>query len=91
VITAVRNKVAFHLNREEVELVYNAVHSDFQFVQYLGEYIGHNLFFGSEIISINAMTTLVEGETPLDAIDKIYKDTKRYRNGSACSSLDLCR
>jgi hypothetical protein len=75
VITAVRNKVAFHLNREEVELVYNAVPSDFQFVQYLGEYIGHNLFFGSEIISINAMTTLVEGGTPLDAIDKIYKDT----------------
>jgi hypothetical protein len=75
VITAVRNKVAFHLNREEVESVYNAVYSDFEFVQYLGEYIGHSLFFGSEIISINAMTTLVAGTTPLEAVDKIYKDT----------------
>jgi hypothetical protein len=75
VITAVRNKVAFHLNREEVEFVYNAVPDDLQFVQYLGEYIGHSLFFGSEIISINAMTTLVEGGTPLEAIDKIHKDT----------------
>jgi hypothetical protein len=75
VITAIRNKVAFHLNREEVELAYNTVPSDFQFVQYLGEYVSHSLFFGSEIISINAMTTLVEGVTPLEAIDKIYKDT----------------
>lgn len=74
VITKVRNKVAFHFSREEVELFYNAVHSDFEFVQYIGEYIGHKLFFGSEILSLNAMTTLVEESTPLDALDKIYKD-----------------
>ena len=37
IITAIRNKVAFHFNREEIELVYDAVHSDFEFVQYIGE------------------------------------------------------
>jgi hypothetical protein len=74
VITAIRNKFAFHLNREEIELVYDAVNNDFEFAHYLGEYIGHTLFFGSEIISINAMTTLVNASTPLEAIDKIHKD-----------------
>jgi hypothetical protein len=74
VITAIRNKIAFHLSSEELESVYDAVHGDFEFVQYIGDYISHTLFFGSEILSINAMTTLVDGNTPLEAIDKIYKD-----------------
>jgi hypothetical protein len=75
VITPVRNRFAFHHFREETELVYNTVPNDFQLVQFLGEYIGHCLFVGSEIISINAMTTLVDGSTPLEAINKFYKDT----------------
>jgi hypothetical protein len=49
--------------------------SEFEFVTYLGAYIGHTLYAGSEILSMNAMTTLVKGHTPLEAIDKIYKDT----------------
>jgi hypothetical protein len=75
ILSKVRNKVAFHLSREEIEFVYQMLPDNFEFIQFLGQYIGHCLFVGSEIISINAMTTLVEDSTPLDAIDKIYKDT----------------
>jgi hypothetical protein len=75
IITSVRQRFAFHHNREEVESVYNDLSNEFEFVTYLGAYIGHTLYAGSEILSINAMTTLVKGHAPLDAIDIIYKDT----------------
>lgn len=75
VITSVRKRVAFHHHRDEMEAVFNELASEFEFVTYLGAYIGHTLYVGSEILSINAMTTLVKGQTPLEAIDKIYKDT----------------
>ncbi|MBV8452458.1 MAG: hypothetical protein JOZ29_09320 [Deltaproteobacteria bacterium] len=71
-----RNKLlAFHHHREEMETLYNDLPSEFEFITYLGAYIGHTLYAGSEILSINAMTTLVKGRTPLEAIDKVHKDT----------------
>jgi hypothetical protein len=75
VITSVRQRFAFHHHRDEMEAVYNELPSEFEFVTYLGAYTGHTLHVGSEILSINAMTTLVKGQPPLEAIDKIYKDT----------------
>jgi hypothetical protein len=61
--------------RDMIEFVYDALPSEFQFDLYLGEYTAHTLHYGSEILSINAMTTLVDVQTSLEAIDKIYKDT----------------
>jgi hypothetical protein len=75
IITKVRNKFAFHFSRPEIEFTYHALPKNFEFIQFLGGYIGHNLFVGSTILSINAMTTLVEGTKQLDALDRIYKDT----------------
>jgi hypothetical protein len=57
--------------------MYQSVPDNFEFIQFLGQYIGHTLFVGRTILSINAITTLVEGSTPLDAINKIYGDTTR--------------
>ena len=75
VITSVRKRFAFHHHRDEMEAVYNELPSEFEFVTYLGGYIGHTLYVGSEILSINALTTPVKGQTPLETINKIYKDT----------------
>jgi hypothetical protein len=75
VITPVRQRFAFHHHREEMETVYNDLPSEFEFITYLSDDIGHTLYVGSEILSINAMTTLVKGYTPLEAIDKVFKDT----------------
>ena len=88
VITSVRQRFAFHHHRDEMEAVYNELPSEFEFVTYLGAYIGHTLYAGSEILSINAMTTLVKGHTPLEAIDKIHKDTTEV---SAWLSLFVTR
>jgi hypothetical protein len=75
VISSIRNRFAFHHYCDEMEIVYTDLPRDFEFITYLGAYIGHTLHAGSEILSINAMTTLVKGHSPLDAIDKIHKDT----------------
>jgi hypothetical protein len=76
IITPVRNWFAFHHTRENIEPIYDAIADDFPFIQYLGEYTGHNLFFGNEMILLNAMAATVPGAaTALDAIDIIYGDT----------------
>jgi hypothetical protein len=77
IITPLRNRFAFHFSREEVEYIYNTAGDDFTLTQYLSsEYHGHNLFYGSEMIIVNAMATLVEGcSTATEAIDRIHGDT----------------
>jgi hypothetical protein len=76
-ITPLRNHFAFHFSTEEVENVYNAAANNFPLTQYLSsEYHGYNLFYGSEMIIVNAMATLVEGcPTATEAIDRIHRDT----------------
>jgi hypothetical protein len=75
IITSIRNKFAFHLDREKIDEVYNDLPNDFSFDHYLGKYVAHTLFYGSEIIFLNAMATVVQdAPTALEAIDKIYAD-----------------
>jgi hypothetical protein len=77
VLTRIRNKFASHIDQAELGSVYNALESDFPFTQYLGEYIGHTLFYGSETLSIIAMASLADNsvEGVIQAIDKIHLDT----------------
>jgi hypothetical protein len=76
IITPIRQKFAFHFGREEIDAVYDDMPADFLFIHYLGEYIAHTLFYGSEIISLNAMATVVgDAPTALEAIDRIYENT----------------
>jgi hypothetical protein len=75
VISRVRQKVAFHFDRKEIDDLYAALEDDYSFVTYVGSYLGYNLFFGSEMISLSAMAALADAPTPLEGIEKFYSDT----------------
>jgi hypothetical protein len=76
IISRLRNRFAFHLNREEIEEVYNDIDTDFPFVTYGSDaYRSHCLFYGSEILYLNAMATITNSPTALEGLDRIYGDT----------------
>lgn len=75
VISRVRHKFAFHFERQNIEELYSALEEEYSFVTYVGEHLGHNLFFGSEMLSLSAMAALADAPTPLQGMEKIYSDT----------------
>jgi hypothetical protein len=75
IISRVRQKFAFHFERQDIEELYSNLEGEYAFVTYVGEHLGHNLFFGSEMLSLSAMAALANAPTPLQGMEKIYSDT----------------
>jgi hypothetical protein len=56
VIEKIRNKFAFHFDVASVATMYERLPPEATFVDYLAsQYAEHNLFFGAEVLTLNAM------------------------------------
>jgi hypothetical protein len=76
VITRIRNKFAFHIDRKEIETTYNQLDDDFALLYYNSpQWTAHDLFLGSEMIFLNSMSMVVDAPTTTGRISKIYLDT----------------
>lgn len=75
ILKEIRDKFSAHYDTKAIVDVLKQLPNSFKFIQYFGGCAGHSLFYGSEMLILNAMASKVQGAHNVhDGINAIYRD-----------------